>query len=407
VQRKTTALSEGFFFPGAMKNEIASIALCLFAAAAVPSCRIDVGGSDGGAEVATGLGCAWVIADADGLELSCDAAGAAYAQVTVNDSAGRLHRVHFECAATKGAASGLEIATGSARVTFQLLTRQDAILAETSFDHEFANGALGNDLGRLTLTVEPWDPSQGGEGTIEWRWSVADEEPTIDNGLCAAAGIDHVDLWVWNEEIGEWWRDEARTRFPCEAVDHGDGLAPWAGLRLEGFLAPGSQHLFLGFYRETAFGGRGDTTDVLLYADERDGLAVSPGENLVGPTDIDPAAAERGVLKINLSWRKPGGSAWAACKGSDVDRMGFLLRAGGLVAADVPLVHDGTGCLDAIVLEDVPVPANGYELLVSGLAKEGALQWHGLCRSLVPEEGVTAGEATGDDCEVANDLEIP
>ncbi|MDD5306102.1 MAG: hypothetical protein PHU25_02165 [Deltaproteobacteria bacterium] len=390
-----------------METRIASVALCLAATVVAPGCRIDVGGVDAGVEAASGFGCAWTVADPKGSELTCDAAGAAYARVTVDDSAGKIHVVHFECAPMKGTASGLEVATGPAKVTFQLLTRQDAILVETSFDHELVTGALGNDLGRLDLTVAPWAPSRGAKGTIEWRWTVAGEEPTADNGLCAAAGVDDVELWVWNEEIGEWWRNEERTRFPCEAVDHGDGLAPWAGLRAEKLLAPGAYRLFLGFYRETIFGKNGDATGVLLYADTRDNVVVGSGEDLFDPTDLDPAAVGRGVLKINLSWRKASGSAYAACKGSSVARMGFLLRAGDLVAADVPLAKDGPGCLDAIVLEDVPVPANGYELLVSGLAKDGALPWHGLCRSLVPEEGVTAGEATGDDCEIANDLERP
>jgi hypothetical protein len=293
------------------------------------------------------------------------------------------------------------------------------VLSTITFDFELESGQLANDLGTVDFPVEVWNPAEDADASIAWEWVFGED---YDNGeyptaqMCADAGIDYVNVWVWNPFWEAWWTDAAFTEFPCHAIDHaGDpwGSEVWSGLWIQDFLKAGGYQLFLGFYQEASFGDGGDTTDLLLWYDTRGTLSnpevleadedTVDGYNDLGATIIDPNELTFGVLKINLQWGQSEGGTFDSCFDSNVDTMGFLLRNDGWVAAEVPL-EDGVECLDWLVFDEVPVLEEAYELLVSGMTATNQFLWYNLCTGLDPEPGVDAESAAGYTCVIENAL---
>jgi len=373
----------------------------------------------------------WIVDNTDNsISYSCADVGADYTRLTITDADGVTHEFLWDCAAGAGTWDADEeegeplIAGGSATVTADLLTFDDlveegAVMSTATFDFEF-DGII-NDLGAVEFAVDMWDPEAEADASIWWQWQFTDEcipfEDTVDDDWptlqdCEDAGIDYVNLWIWNPMIEEWWTDAAWTEFPCEAIDQDDGYF-YSGLWLEDFLQAGTYQFFLGFYADAAYSEEaGDTTDVLLYYDTR-GTADDPHDGVIesddvveyndlGCTALDVDAYDLGVLKINLLWGQSQGGVFDSCFDSNVDTMGFLLRNDGWVAAEVPL-SDGVECLDWLVFEEVPVLLDPYELLVSAVSTGGQFLWYNLCTGLDPEIG-EVDQVEGYACEIANQL---
>ncbi|MFO8073226.1 MAG: hypothetical protein R6V85_15245 [Polyangia bacterium] len=398
--------------------------LLLGLALAVGGCTINAGDSDGGVDIAAGFSWTWSVVDYETDEpLNCDFVGAETARITVVDDNGDMWEIDWPCYYGEGETDSWDIATGPATVTAQLLDNpgDGNVLSETTFDFTFESGELSNDLGEVVFGVDTWeDPSQDADASIAWEWQFGPDEDSMeapDQTMCQEAGIDYVNLWVWNPVYEQWWTDTAWTEFPCEAMDHdGDPWADavWAGVWLEDFLAAGDYQLFLGFYQAAAYDEESsETTDVLLYYDERGTLdspwTLEPDENLDPPCNdlgislLDVDAQQFGVLKINLQWGQSQGGVFDSCYDSNVATMGFLLRNDGWVAAEVPL-ENGVECLDWLVFEEVPVLAGAYELLISGLSTDNEFLWYNLCTGLDPETDVAVDDATGYTCEIENQM---
>jgi hypothetical protein len=388
---------------------------------AVAGCEISVGGGDDDdVDIDAGLSWSWSLHDYDTeAAIDCAAAGAAYTRLTVEDSQGTVHEIYWLCGDLEGETDGWEIATGTASITADLVTSQGVVLSGTSFEFDLESGQLSNDLGEVAFYVEVWDPAVAADASIAWEWVFGEDYDGgwyPDAGDCAEAGIDYVNVWVWNPVWEAWWTDAAFTEFPCHAIDHAgdpwDDLE-WSGLWIQDFLGAGGYQLFLGFYQEAGYGEDGGTTDLLLWYDTR-GTLSSPfaleadedsaeGYNDLGATVLDPAALIFGVLKVNLKWGQSEGGTSDSCADSEVDTMGFLLRNDGWVAAEVPL-EDGVECLDWLVFEEVPVLDEAYELLVSGMNAKSQFLWYNLCTGLDPETGVDAESAAGYTCVIENAL---
>ena len=396
--------------------------LGLIAAIALAGCEISVGDGDddGGVDIDAGLSWSWSVYDYDTeAAVDCAAAGAAYAKLTVNDSAGEVHEIYWLCSDLEGETDGWEIATGDATITADLVTDEEVVLSTVTFDQELESGELANDLGEVEFFVEGFDPDAAADASIAWEWVFGED---YENGeypdatMCAEAGIDYVNLWVWNPVWEGWWTDTAYTEFPCEAMDQvGDPWDDfeWSGVWIEDFLEAGDYQLFLGFYQAASYDEGEDTTDVLLWYDERGTLSEpqvlesdetsADGYNDLGATVLDTAEQLFGVLKINLLWGQSQGGMFDSCYDSNVDTMGFLLRNDGWVAAEVPL-ENGVECLDWLTFEEVPVLTDAYELLVSGISTDDQFLWYNLCTDLDPEVDVSVDEATGYTCEIENQL---
>jgi hypothetical protein len=394
----------------------------LAAVAALSGCVIGTPNED-----ADSLDWSWSIVDYGdpSIAYDCGDVGAEYTRLTIADADGVEHTFYWMCADSAGTWEADEenaealIAGGNATVTAELLTSGDAVLSTGTFEFEF-DGII-NDLGAVEFAVDMWDPEAEADASIWWQWQLADEcipfEDTVDGDWpteaeCAAAGIDYVNLWIWNPVVEQWWTDSTWTEFPCGAFDQDDGYF-YSGLWLPEFLQAGTYQFFLGFYQEAAYNEGGDTTDVLLYYDTR-GTSDDPhngqifpddevgGYNDLGCTALDTAAYDMGVLKVNLQWGQSQGGVFDSCFDSNVGIMGFLLRNDGWVAAEVPL-SDGVECLDWLVFEEVPILVDPYELLVSGISDANEFLWYNLCTGLDPEPG-TVDDVTGYTCEIVNQL---
>lgn len=403
--------------------------LALVAVFAASGCVIGTPSED-----ADSLDWTWTIVDNSDntIGYSCADIGADYTRLTINDADGVVHEFVWECAGGNGTWDADEeagealIVGGNASVTADLLTFSElvedaGVLSTITFDFEF-DGII-NDLGAVEFAVDMWDPEAEADASIWWQWQFAEEciafEDTVDDDWpteddCAAAGIDYVNLWIWNPNVDEWWTDLDWTEFPCGAFDQDDDYY-WAGLWLEDFLQSGTYQFFLGFYQEAAYDEEGgDTTDVLLYYDTR-GTSDDPHNGVIDPDDppdegyndlgctaLDVDAYDLGVLKVNLQWGQSQGGVFDSCFDSNVAIMGFLLRNDGWVAAEVPL-SDGVECLDWLVFEEVPILIDPYELLVSGISTSEQFLWYNLCTGLDPEVG-EVDEVEGYTCEVVNQL---
>lgn len=379
------------------------------------------------AEDADSLDWTWSIVDFNdpSIAYSCGDVGADVTRLTITDADGTVHELYWDCEGGAGTWDADEeaeealIAGGDATVVADLLTYGGGLLSSGEFHFEF-DGII-NDLGEVEFQVDTWDPEAEADASIWWQWQFTDEcinfEDTVDDDWpseadCETAGIDYVNLWIWNPNVEEWWTDADWTEFPCGAFDQDDGYY-YAGLWLEDFLQAGTYKLFLGFYQEAAYQEEGgDTTDVLMYYDTRgtsddphDGVIESDDDveyNDLGCTALDTTGYDLGVLKINLLWGQSQGGTFDSCFDSNVDHMGFLLRNDGWVAAEVPL-SDGVECLDWLVFEEVPILVDPYELLVSAISTGDQFLWYNLCTDLDPEIG-TVDEVGGYTCEIENQL---
>jgi hypothetical protein len=394
--------------------------LALTAAFAVGGCTITAGDGD----IAAGFSWSWEVMDVDySVNYTCADVGAEYAVIRVTDSEGVSHEFYWLCDDASGETDGWEIATGTATVTADLVTSGDGVLSTITFEQDFESGSLSNDLGLVQFGVDVWDPEAEADASLWWQWQFRSEcipfEDTVDGDWptedeCIEEGIDHVDLFIWNPNVEQWWIDDYWSEQPCGAFDQDDGYF-WAGLWFEDFIAAGNYQFFLGFYGLTGYEEGGDTTEVLLYYDTR-GTSDDPhngdieaddppdtGYNDLGCTALDVSAYEFGVLKINLLWGQSQGGVYDSCLDSTVAVMGFLLRNDGWVAAEVPL-SEGVECLDWLVFEEVPILADPYELLVSAISDSDDFLWYNLCVGLEPEDVASVDDAMGLECEIANQL---
>jgi hypothetical protein len=377
-------------------------------------CTITSGGL-----TADGFAWSWLVTDADGAAHGCADVAADLARLVVTDADGVAHVFDWRCGDDLGAweaASGdQELATGPASVTAQLIRLvegaselEEQVLSAGSFTHDLSVVAASNDQGQVQFVVDVWDPQDAADASLLWSWQLGAEwidDPTAEdyptNAECAAAGIDYVNLWVWNPEYEQWWSDTSWTQFPCGAYEHDSG-GTFAGLWLPEFLNAGSYSFFLGFYAE------GDQVDTLVYYDDSrtdvelaPDATTGPSYNDLGGTLIDPAGHGIGVLKVDLSWEQAGGGL-ADCYESSVAAIGFRLARDSWVAAEVPL-SEGAECLDELVFAELPVLEGGYELQLLGLSVDHRLKWYQVCAELEPDGDATGAEdAAARECQISN-----
>ena len=116
----------------------------------------DAGGGDAGDDGA-GFFWSWAIADAadDDVSYTCEEAGATWAGITVEDSAGDVHVYSWPCGDWSAGSPDWDVATGAGHVTAELLDEDEVALDAVLFDFDFVFGRLPNDFGLVRFRVSP------------------------------------------------------------------------------------------------------------------------------------------------------------------------------------------------------------------------------------------------------------
>ena len=191
-------------------------------------CTITSGGL-----AADGFSWGWLVTDENDAPLGCEEVSADLARLVITDTEGAVHRFDWSCGDELGdwsaGSAEQEIATGDAAVVAQLVRLvgsgaevEDQVLAEATLAHDFSVVSTANELGTIQFVVDAWNPQTAPDASLRWTWQIGSEwieDPTAEdyptNAECAAAGIDYVNLWIWNPEFEEWWTDTTWTGFPC------------------------------------------------------------------------------------------------------------------------------------------------------------------------------------------------